>query len=307
MLRRMQGPLRLFLLLSLVALANTSCGKKKGENGEANGGTARSSSEAAAASARARIAAENAAASDRSGKGQPHVAIPADSPAGSAPAGVSAELAKSDEVYEAWFRKHHLDLNDPNMLDADPDHDGVSNRDEFMADTDPNDPKSHPALAAASGEAHAGLRLKQYNEVRLPIVLESVDGDTAKIKRLDAGDKSETVRTGQTIAGLGLRVEKVQARRMTDKHGTPVDASRMTLQDPNTQESTVLVKDMPARSASTYAILTSEDGKSSVTVKQGDSFTWPQNGGATYKVVDLRADQAVLQDEKSGKMWTVMK
>src|SRR4051812_27487186 len=37
------------------------------------------------------------------------------------------------DAYEAWFKKYHLDLNDPKMLDADPDGDGFTNREEFLA------------------------------------------------------------------------------------------------------------------------------------------------------------------------------
>jgi hypothetical protein len=176
-----------------------------------------------------------------------------------------------------------------------------------MADTDPLDKNSHPVTSTASAEAHSGLKLKEYTEVRLPVVLDSVEGETAKIKRLDAGEKIETLRPGMTIPGLGLKVEKVQGRRIIDKHGVRVDASRVTLEDPATQEKTVIVKDMPARSSSSYAVLTSDDGKTSITVREGDTFTWPPGGAVSFKVIDLRADQAVLEEEGSGKMWTVMK
>lgn len=235
------------------------------------------------------------------------VQVPADSPSATGAGGVSAELASSDQVYEAWFRKYNLNLNDPNMLDADPDGDGVSNRDEFMADTHPGDAKSLPATAARASQSHGGLKLKEYNEVRLPIMLEAVEGGTARIRRMDGGEKVETVREGQTLAGLGLKVEKVQSRKMTDKHGSGVDASRVTLEDPNSQEKTILVKNMPARSGSTHAVLVSADGSNSMKVRQGETFDWPQSGGTTFKVLDLRADQVVLQEQPSGKMWTVTK
>ena len=292
----MQSSLRLLTatILSITLLAG--CGRKKNEPiaAEPNAGELSDGG------------ADRPSIADGGAKdGQTAVSVPGDSPAGES--GVSAALATSDQVYEAWFRKYKLDLNDPKMLDADPDGDGVSNRDEFMADTNPGDPKSLPATAAQAGEAHAGLKLKQYTEVKLPIVLTAVDGETARIKRMDGSEKEESVRAGQTIAGLNLKVEKVQARRITDKHGSTVDASRVTVADIGTQEKTTLVKDMPARSSSSHAVLTSEDGQTSITVRQGDTFSWPKDGGTTFTVIDLRENQAVLQEEGTGKMWTVMK
>ena len=307
----MKGSFRLLTTVALSASILTACGRKKQEQAAAVPPAEQTSATESAEPSpvrKARHEPEATAVADSSAPAHPEVSVPADAPVAGTATNVSPELAKSDEVYEAWFRKYNLDLNDPNMLDADPDGDGVSNRDEFMADTDPRNRKSFPAqAAAASAASHSGLKLKSYNEVRLPVILDSVDGETAKIKRLDQGDKVETVRVGQTMPGLGLKVEKVQTRRMTDKHGTAVDASRVTLEDPSTKEKTMLVKNMPAHSPSSYAVLTSDDGKTSITVRQGDSFAWPQDGGSTFKVIDLRNDQAVLQEESSGKMWTVSK
>jgi hypothetical protein len=42
-------------------------------------------------------------------------------------------------------------------------------------------------------------------------------------------------------------------------------------------------------------------------VKQDQTFKWPDENGATYKVIDLRADQVVVQDVATRKMWTIQK
>lgn len=316
----MQGSLRLISAVALSASLLTACGRKKQEHTESVALVEQPSQVAEAEPSRpavTRATEEAAPAPSEQPVSQPEIPVPADAPVAAAPemaspaapaASVPADLAQADAVYEAWFRKYNLDLNDPKMLEADADGDGVSNGDEFMADTNPRDPKSLPAQAAAAkADSHGGLKMKEFNEVRLPVVLEAVEGNTARIKRLDQNDKIETVHAGQTIEGLGLKVEKVQSRRMTDKHGAGVDASRVTLEDPATKEKTLLVKDMPARSGSSYAVLVSENGKTSFTVRQGDTFEWPKNGGSTFKVIDLRADQAVLQEESTGRMWTVLK
>lgn len=212
--------------------------------------------------------------------------------------GVSPELLATDKAYEAWFKRHKLDLSDAKMLDADGDSDGFSNRDEFLADSNPHDANSRPGI-------HKAIRLKEYNETKLPFVLEAVEGDKARIRRTDEGEgKSETVRSGQTVRGTTYKVERVASKMDTDKHGQPADRSQVVLSDPATKERITLVKDLPARSSASFALLTSEDGNTTRKVRQGETFPWPE-GGPTYKVVDLREDQVVVQEVETGKMWTI--
>lgn len=200
--------------------------------------------------------------------------------------------------FEAWFKKHKLDLNDQKMLDADPDGDGFSNRDEFLADTDPHDPASLPGI-------HKTIRLKEFSEVRLPLIVESVQGDKARIRRTDGDGGVETVKVGDTVKGMPLKVEKIEQINDTDKEGKPIDRSLVVLEDGGSKERLTLIKDMPARTAASFAMLSSADGNTAIKVKQGDTFKWPGDDTATYKVIDLREDQVVLQQLENKKMWTV--
>ena len=224
-------------------------------------------------------------------------------PAPAAVASAAAPNSAEDKsAYEAWFKKYHLDLNDPKMLDADPDGDGFTNREEFLANTDPLDPNSHPPLT----DPARSLRLKEYNEVRLPITLESIEGEKAHIKRTDGGEsRMETVKPGDTIRGLPLKVLKVEARQDIDKNGEPANLSQVTLEDSSTKEKYVLTGNLPAKTSASYAVLASPDGKATFKVHRGDVFTWPAEGGSNYKVIDLSQDQVVLQQVDNKKMWTI--
>jgi len=220
------------------------------------------------------------------------------------PTAKSADAASPDdsvpnEAFEAWFKKHKLNLDDRNMLDADTDGDGFSNRDEFLADTDPNDGNARPGI-------HKSMRLKEYSEVKLPVILRSVEGNTAEIERLDGpGAKREKIKAGQTIRGLSMKVATVESRIDTDKHGDRVDMSQVVLTDPSTKEKLVLVKDLPAKTSATSATIS--DGQTTLKVKEGETFQWPSEPNASYKVVDLREDQVVVKQIETGVTWTVPK
>jgi hypothetical protein len=232
---------------------------------------------------------------------------PAAAPAPDMPvATTSPDETKTNADFESWFKKYKLDLNDPKMLDADSDGDGFSNRDEFLADSNPLDPESRPGI-------HKTIRLKEYTEVRLPFVLREVQGETATIE-LDAPSddepgkspgKREKVRKGETIKGTKLKVDRIEARTDTDKHGDKIDMSQLVLTDADTNDRVVALKDLPTRTSASFATLVSADGKEMMKVREGETFTWPSEPGVNYKVIDLRIDQVVVKDEASGKTVTI--
>ncbi len=55
-----------------------------------------------------------------------------------------AESALNDGITAAWKKKYGFDIRDMTMAKADRDNDGFSNLEEYRANTDPLDPKSHP-------------------------------------------------------------------------------------------------------------------------------------------------------------------
>jgi hypothetical protein len=206
----------------------------------------------------------------------------ATAPNQAAPAAAISSTEK--EAYEAWFKKYHLDLNDPKMLDADPDGDGFTNREEFLANTDPTDPNSHPPYPADPARF---LRLKEYNEARLPLTLENIDGEKARLKRSDEEGKVETVKAGDTLHGLPLKVLHIEARQDIDKNGEHVDLSQVTLEDANTKEKYVLTGNLPAKTSASNSVLVTRDGKTTMKLHHGDVFKFPPEKGATFKVIDM--------------------
>lgn len=224
-----------------------------------------------------------------------------------AAAAPAADEAKTNGDFEAWFKKYKLDLNDPKMLDGDADGDGFSNRDEFLADSNPLDPESRPGISKT-------MRLKEYTEVRLPFVLREVTGESATVEfnvpgegETKASGTREKVRKGEVIKGTKLKVDRIEARTDVDKHGDKVDMSQLVLTDSESNERVVALKDLPTRTTSSFATLVSPDGKDTLKVHEGETFSWPSEPGSSYKVIDLRIDQVVVKDEASGKTITIPK
>jgi hypothetical protein len=234
---------------------------------------------------------------DASAAGQPSAPAvsPAGAPGGQAQAGISdAETAK----YEAWFRKHGLDPKDPAMLDADTDGDGFSNREEFLAGTNPRDPLSMPGMLE-------GVVMKELKDVRVPVILRAVKGGKARVERLDTPGTEEWEQ-GTIVKGLPYRVTAVKEEVKADKHGVFSDVSQVTLENSDTKESVVLIRDLPARSSETHAILTGPGGVEQK-IHVDEVIELPGQTGKKFKVLELRPDQVVVEEMGAKRPLTIPK
>ncbi len=223
------------------------------------------------------------------------VALPESVLGGQPQSGISdAETAK----YEAWFRKYGLDPKDPAMLDADSDGDGFSNREEFLAGTNPRDALSMPGMLE-------GVVMKELNDVRVPVILRSVKDGKARVERLDTPGTEEWTQ-GATVKGLPYRVTAVKQEVKADKHGVFSDVSQVTLENPDTKESVVLIRDLPARSSETHAVLTGPGGYEK-RVHVDEIIELPGEKGKQFKVLELRPDQVVVEEMGARRPLTIPK
>ena len=212
------------------------------------------------------------------------------------PSGISAEETAR---FEAWFRKYGLDPKDPAMLDADSDGDGYTNREEFLAGTNPRDPNSMPGMID-------GVSMKELKDVRVPIILREVKGGTARVERMDAPGRQEELREGSQVKELPYRVTKIKQEVKADKHGVFTDVSQVTLENSETKESVVLVKDLPSRSSETHAVLVGPDGVEQK-VHVDETITLPGQQGRQFKVLEVRPDQVVVEELGTKRPLTIPK
>ena len=223
------------------------------------------------------------------------VALP-DGVLGSRPmSGLSQE---ENAKFEAWCKRYGLDLKDPSMLDADPDRDGFSNREEYIAGTNPLDPNSVPGMLD-------GVVMKEYNEVRVPVLLREVKDGKARIERLDTPG-AEEVQQGATLKGLPYRVGAMKHEVKADKHGVFSDVSQMTLENTDTKESVVLIRDLPARSSETHAVIAGPDGATQK-IHAEEVIELPGQKGKKFKVIELRPEQVVIEEIGTRQPLTIPK
>lgn len=142
-----------------------------------------------------------------------------------------------DGMPDKWEIAHKLNAQDPADADADADGDGFTNLEEYLAKTDPNDPKSHPgyetrmSLAGVEGKK---MQLRAVNKMELPAV-KSADGKIVRqfmvtfVSVSEEGKPGTTeirAREGELIGKSGFRLvrynEKAPKQITSGKSKLPI-------------------------------------------------------------------------------------
>jgi len=108
-----------------------------------------------------------------------------------------------DGIADEYKRKHRIDIRDANAAQQDLDGDGFTLLEEYEADTDPTDPKSHPPYAVK-------LQLKEFRGKKLPLRFTAVnkmpDGNQLTFNWTDPRNRRTLwIKEGQPIVGDGLK------------------------------------------------------------------------------------------------------
>jgi hypothetical protein len=207
-------------------------------------------------------------------------------------------LEDENAKFDAWCAKNGLDSKNPAMLDADTDGDGFTNREEYIAATNPRDPNSVPGMLD-------GVVMKELKDVRVPVILRGVKEGKAQIERLDV-PRTEEWEQGTVVNGLPYRVTAVKKEVKADKHGVFSDVSQVSLENTDTKESVVLIRDLPARSSETHAILTVRNGVE-LKVRVDEVIELPGEKDRQFRVLELRPDQVVIEEVGTRRPLTIPK
>lgn len=153
--------------------------------------------------------------------------------------------------------------------------------------------------------AVGALVMESYREKPLPLRVEGVEGQEARVRYLFGENESVTVKKGDEIPFTGLRVVKVESRHDDTKMsmGRPVDVSTVVIEDPVSGRRRELVAKLDASAHEPFAVLRPRGGGEPMIALQGGVLRVPS--GAMYVVQDVRPSQVVLENTATGEMHTV--
>ena len=152
------------------------------------------------------------------------------------------------------------------------------------------------------------FRMTDYREQHLPVMLKSVSSELAEVRVLYREEASVAVRPGEMIADTGLEVVKFEKKFANSKQGAGqlVDVSQMVVMDHDSGQKHLLVKDLPAKSSETYAVMRLDGSGQQYDVRIHDEFIAPVEGNEErFRVIDVRPTQVVIQNLSTEELYTI--
>jgi len=189
-----------------------------------------------------------------------------------------------------WFEKYGLPIEDADALDQDPDKDGFTNLDEWQGGTDPTDKNSHPDYTTK-------LHLVSATEEPFRYVFSSRMENRFGINTIDLSEPTQFLKIGDSIRGTKFKIVKFTEKHETNKYGTQVDVSELTLENRETHEQLSLVKEKIMISPESVANFVYEWGeRKEFAVKKDQEFSLKPEEQIKYKLIDVQPGKAVIVD-----------
>lgn len=198
-------------------------------------------------------------------------------------------------ISNAWLVKYNLDYGDPDVKNKDPDQDHFTNLEEFLAGTDPTNEKSVPPY-------YTKLRLTKFDPVpfRLKFGGDSGDGETFIINAKDAKSRTQFKKLGEVIDGAPYKLLAYE-KKSDRKNDMEVNVSELTIQNIETGRKITLIYDKEADDPTSYGEFIYLYDNSKHRWKKDDEFTLPPDDTRKYKLIDISAQEAQIEDLSSGQ------
>ena len=188
-----------------------------------------------------------------------------------------------------WLEEFNLPIADADVLIQDADDDGFTNLDEWQAHTNPSDRESHPPYTFK-------LRLRSFSEEPFPLIFSSSVADTYAINNIDPSHPTQFLQVGEMVKGTKYKLKTYREKYDTDKYGTTIDVSELTLEQVDTHDLVTLIKEKRAMSPESVAnfIYTWGGTQQTFSVKKDQEFSLKPEEDVTYTLVDVEPGQAII-------------
>jgi hypothetical protein len=189
-----------------------------------------------------------------------------------------------------WLEQFALPIADADVLTQDPDADGFNNLEEWQNHTNPTDKSSHPAFIAK-------LKMKSFAQEPFRLVFASWVDDTFALNTSDLKEPTQFLKIGDSIRRTKFKIVKFTEKHDTNKYGTRVDVSELTLENRETHEQISLVKEKIMISPESVANFVYEWGeRREFAVKKDQEFSLKPEEQIKYKLIDVLPSRAVVVD-----------
>jgi hypothetical protein len=189
-----------------------------------------------------------------------------------------------------WLEQFGLPIADADVLTQDPDGDGFNNLEEWQNHTRPTDKNSHPGFITK-------LKMKSFAQEPFRLVFASWVDDTFALNTSDLKEPTQFLKIGDSIRRTKFKIVKFTEKHDTNKYGTRVDVSELTLENRETHEQISLVKEKIMTSPESVANFVYEWGeRREFAVKKDQEFSLKPEEQIKYKLIDVLPSRAVIVD-----------
>ena len=193
-------------------------------------------------------------------------------------------------VPNEWLEQFNLSIAEADVLTQDPDSDGFNNLEEWQNHTTPTDKASHPPFIAK-------LKMKSFAQEPFKLVFASWVNDTFALNTSDLKEPTQFLKIGDVIRGTKFKIVKFEEKFDTNKYGTKVDVSELTLENSENHEPVTLVKEKIMISPESVANFVYEWGeRKEFAVKKDQEFSLKPEEQIKYKLIDVQPGKAVIVD-----------